>query len=94
MGLESIDFVGAFILLIALIYGVLSCRYRNRGAVRAGGEIAALRYRRDETRSFQWMGSASGVDLTFATQLAVSSSGECQILNSTRNKYLLVVLRF
>jgi hypothetical protein len=35
---------------------------------------------------------ASGVDLTFATHLAANSQGECQIPNSTRNIYLLVVL--
>jgi hypothetical protein len=35
---------------------------------------------------------ASGVDLTFATHLAASSESECQILNSTRNLYFLVVL--
>ena len=29
--------------------------------------------------------SASGVDLTFATHLAASSSGQCQIRNATRN---------
>src|SRR5579872_3978753 len=34
----------------------------------------------------------SGVDLTFATHLAASSSSECQIQNSTTNLYLLVVL--
>ena len=34
----------------------------------------------------------SGVDLTFATPLAASSSSECQIQKSTRNLYLLVVL--
>ena len=34
----------------------------------------------------------SGVDLTFATYLAASSSSECQIQNSTGNLYLLVVL--
>ncbi|HET7889137.1 MAG TPA: hypothetical protein VFL62_23155 [Bradyrhizobium sp.] len=49
MGLESLFFIGAFILLVALIYGVLSYRYRSRAAVRAGGDIAAERYRRDET---------------------------------------------
>ena len=48
MGLESIFFIGAFILLVALIYGILSYRYRNRDAVRAGNEIVAERYRRDE----------------------------------------------
>ncbi len=48
MGLESLFFIGAFILLVALIYGVLSYRYRNREAVRIGSEIAAERYRRDQ----------------------------------------------
>src|SRR6185437_5689830 len=37
-------------------------------------------------------GTASGVDLTFATHLAASPQSECQIRNSTRNLYLLVVL--
>jgi hypothetical protein len=49
MGLESLFFVGAFILLAALIYGVLSYHYRNRDAVRSGSEIVSERYRRDET---------------------------------------------
>ena len=49
MGLESLYFVGAFILLLALTYGVLSYRYRNREAAHMGGDIAAERYRRDET---------------------------------------------
>ncbi len=49
MGLELLFFVGAFILLVALIYGILSYRYRNRDAVRAGSEIVSDRYRRDET---------------------------------------------
>ncbi len=49
MGLESLFFIGAFILLVALIYGVLSYRYRNRAAVRAADEIVAERYRRDQT---------------------------------------------
>ncbi len=38
--------------------------------------------------------TTSGVDLTFATHLAASSRSECQIQNSTRNLYLLVVFRF
>jgi hypothetical protein len=49
MSLESLFFIGAFILLVALIYGVLSYRYRNREAVRVGDEIVAERYRRDQT---------------------------------------------
>jgi hypothetical protein len=49
MSLESVFFIGAFILLVALIYGVLSYRYRNREATRIGDEIVAKRYRRDQT---------------------------------------------
>lgn len=49
MSWASNRFAGAFILLAALIHGVLSYRYRNREAARIGGEIAAGRYRRDET---------------------------------------------
>ena len=49
MGLEWLFFAGAFILLVALIYGILSYRYRNHGATRIGGEVAAERYRHDET---------------------------------------------
>jgi len=37
-------------------------------------------------------GRLGGVDLTFATRLAAGSSSGCQILNSTRNLYSLVVL--
>ena len=36
--------------------------------------------------------ATSGVDLTFATHLAAGSRSECQIQNSTRSLYLLVVL--
>lgn len=48
MGLEAVFFIGAFILLVALIYGTLSYRYRNRAAVRAGDEVVRQRYRNDE----------------------------------------------
>jgi hypothetical protein len=37
-------------------------------------------------------GDTSGVDLTFAIVLTTSSKSESQILNSTRNLYLLLVL--
>jgi hypothetical protein len=37
--MEIFFFIGAFILLAALIYGTLSYRYRNRAAVRVGEEI-------------------------------------------------------
>ena len=49
MGLEIIYGAGALILLTALIYGVISYRYRSHAAARVGGEVAAERYRRDET---------------------------------------------
>ena len=47
--MEAIFFIGAFILLTALIYGALSYRYRNRTAQRAGEKIVSERYRRNET---------------------------------------------
>ena len=47
--MEIAYFVGAFVLLVALIYGTLQHHYRNRAAARVGGEIARERYRRDET---------------------------------------------
>ena len=46
--MEAVYFLGALILLIALIYGTLSYRYRNRAATRLGDEIVRERYRRDE----------------------------------------------
>lgn len=46
--MEIVYFIGAFILLVALIYGTLSYRYRNRAAARLGGEVASERYRRDQ----------------------------------------------
>ena len=47
--MEIVYFAGAFVLLTALIYGVLSYRYRNRAVTEAGGEIARERYRKNET---------------------------------------------
>jgi hypothetical protein len=47
--MEIVFFAGAFILLTALIYGVLSYRYRNKAATDAGGKIARERYRKNET---------------------------------------------
>jgi len=49
MGLEIVFFIGAVILLAALIYGVLSYRYRNRAADRIGEEVTRDRYRRNES---------------------------------------------
>jgi hypothetical protein len=49
MGLEAVYFLGALVLLTALIYGVLSYRYRNRAATRAGDEIVRERYRQNQS---------------------------------------------
>jgi hypothetical protein len=46
--MEIVYFIGAFVLLATLIFGVLQYRNRNRAAVHAGGEIVKERYRRDE----------------------------------------------
>jgi len=48
MGLEAVYFLGALVLLTALIYGTLSYRYRNRAATRAESEIVRERYRQNE----------------------------------------------
>jgi len=50
MGLEIVFFLGAFLLLGALIYGMRSWRYRDRAAIRAGDEITRQRYREEDTR--------------------------------------------
>ena len=49
MGLEIVYFLGALVLLTALIYASLSFHYRNKSATRVGDEIARDRYRRNET---------------------------------------------
>jgi hypothetical protein len=49
MALEIVYGVGALILLIALIFGVLQYHYRNRRAVKIGAEIARERYERNES---------------------------------------------
>ena len=46
---EIAFFIGAFILLTALIYATLSYRYRNRAAQRVGEDIVRDRYQRNET---------------------------------------------
>lgn len=48
MGLEIVFFIGAFVLLVALIFGTLQWHYRSRRAVRVGDEIVRDRYRRNE----------------------------------------------
>src|SRR3984957_1415946 len=54
----------------------------------------ALKLRRGGSRFELWGRNveASGVDLTFATGPAADFESECQIPNSTRNIYFLVVL--
>jgi hypothetical protein len=47
--MEIFYFVGVFVLLVALIYGTLSYRYRNRAAQRVGDEIVRQRYENNET---------------------------------------------
>jgi hypothetical protein len=47
--MEAVYFIGALILLTALIYGVLQYHYRNRAATRAGEEVTRERYRRNES---------------------------------------------
>lgn len=49
MGLEIVFFIGAFLLLVALIYGVLAYHSRDRAADHVAEEIARERYRKDET---------------------------------------------
>lgn len=48
MGLEISFFVGAFLLLTALIYATLQWHYRNRRAVRIGEEVVRKRYEQNE----------------------------------------------
>ncbi|HUN97069.1 MAG TPA: hypothetical protein VMU69_12670 [Bradyrhizobium sp.] len=47
--MEAVFFIGAFILLTALIYGSISYRYRDRAAQQAGEQIVHDRYRHDQT---------------------------------------------
>ena len=49
MGFEAVYGIGAVLLLAALIFGVLQYHYRDRRAVRTGGEVARERYKRNET---------------------------------------------
>jgi uncharacterized membrane protein len=49
MGLEIVFFVGAFILLVALIYAVLNNRYRSRTERHVADSIVRERYKNDET---------------------------------------------
>jgi hypothetical protein len=49
MALQIVFFAGAFVLLVALIYGLLAYHYRGRRADHVAVEIARERYRKDET---------------------------------------------
>jgi hypothetical protein len=49
VGLESLYFLGALVLLTAFIYGALSYRYRNKAATRMGEEITRERYRQNQS---------------------------------------------
>lgn len=46
MGLEAAFFLGAFVLLVAIIYGVISSRYRNRALDPIRDEATRNQYRR------------------------------------------------
>jgi len=47
--MEAVYFLGALILLAALIYGTLQYHYRSRAADLAGDEIVRERYHRNES---------------------------------------------
>jgi hypothetical protein len=47
--MEIIYFIGAFILLTALIYGTLSYHYRDKRQARVTDEIARDRYQNNQT---------------------------------------------
>jgi hypothetical protein len=53
MGLEAVFFLGALVLLTALIYGVLSYRYRNRALDRVAEDVTRERYRRTKPSATQ-----------------------------------------
>jgi hypothetical protein len=57
MGLEIVFFLGAFLLLVALIFGTLSWHYRDRAAVRAADEITRKRYRDEDVTQGESVGS-------------------------------------
>lgn len=46
--MEVVYFIGAFILLTALIYGTMQYHYRSRAAARASDEVVRERYHRNE----------------------------------------------
>jgi hypothetical protein len=59
MGLEIVFFLGALLLLIALIYGTLNWHYRDRAAVRAAEEVTRRRYREEDVTQGELFGADS-----------------------------------
>ena len=59
MSLEIVFFLGAFLLLVSMIYGTLSWHYRDRAAVRAADEITRRRYREEDTAQGDLFASAA-----------------------------------
>jgi hypothetical protein len=57
MALEIVFFLGAFLLLVALIYGTLSRHYRDRAAVRAAEEITRQRHRETDAGQGELFGA-------------------------------------
>jgi len=51
MGLEFLYFAGAFVLLVALIYGTLSYHYRDRALNRLTEEVTRQRYAEQDAAS-------------------------------------------
>ncbi len=47
--MEIVYFIGAFILLAALIYGTLNYRYRDRAKAKVADQIVRDRYRHNKT---------------------------------------------
>lgn len=54
MALEVIFFVGAFVLMLALIYGTYRGRFQDRATERASNDIVRRRYRGRESRAAHW----------------------------------------
>jgi hypothetical protein len=57
MALEIVFFLGAFLLLVALVYGTLSRHYRDRAAVRAAEEITRQRHRETDAGQGELFGA-------------------------------------
>jgi hypothetical protein len=62
MGLEVVFFLGAFLLLDALIYGTLNWHYRDRSALRAAEAITRKQYRAQTSSPDVWPVDAAPPD--------------------------------